>query len=805
MNIEKRTIFWIEKILGVRAKNRKDIVVESFEIDTRKRFGPRAIFVALTGENFDGNEYLESAAKKGATCFISTQEIDTNLPYFLVDDSLKALQTIAASWRENQKNTHVIAVTGSNGKTFVKDLLAAMLVANGNTYRSPGSYNSQIGVAISLLNLRENHRFAVIEAGISQPGEMEKLAAMIHPDAGIWTNVGDAHIGGLRNQEGIATEKTKLFAQCEGPVFFPKSDAKISRFGRFKNPNPVEITSIDRHHFELNSTRYEINVPGDHNKMNSALAASMAQSCNVDGKHIYHSIQNHNAAKLRLEMHTTMAGVTLLNDCYNADPTSVTSALASLEHYGSGRKKIVVLGDMLDLGSFSEEAHRKIGQAVGKVADRLFLHGKYANFVLEGAVAAGLSIDNISVHTNLEDLARAVKEIVKRGDYLLFKASRIVELDKVAAQFFESVASTRLEINLDTIAENVHTLRNLIGKETGILAVIKSFAYGSDSTRVAQTLVNNGVDGFVVAFPNEGQPLRERGIDLPILVTNVTKSEVDKIINYDLQPVVSKKDVIDALSDQRGDRVVEVHLEVDTGMNRLGVRTIDALELARYISEKPGLRIVGIMTHLSSADDPDQDEFTLEQIKRFDGVLSELRMAGIEYGKAHIGNTAGAIRFKEARRDLVRIGLGVYGFSPSPAVGGNLEPALSMSTQIIDIREIKKGESLGYGRSWFAERDSRIGTIACGYYDGFRRFMSNGGEVLVRGKRVPVVGKVCMDVSMIDVTDIRDAEEGDRVIIFGEQDGNTISADEIAVRGQTINYEILTGISSRVKRIFLKS
>ncbi len=809
MNIENRNVFWVEKVLGLQAKKRRNLVLESFEIDTRKRFGPRAIFVALDGEHFDGHDYIDNAMKKGAICFITTKDIETDLPYFLVEDTLLALQSIARAWREEQTQTHVIAVTGSNGKTFVKDLLASMLVSLGDTFRSPGSYNSQIGVAMSLLNLRESHRFAVIEAGISKPQEMKKLEAMIQPDAGIWTNVGDAHLGGLKNRTGIAQEKKRLFVNCEGPVIFPKEDLYISKNLDAKHPNPIEISSIDTQRFKVGSRTYQINIPGEHNQINAALAASMALFCGVDNDQVVSAILAQNSSKLRLEMHTTMAGITLLNDCYNADPTSVKSALASLEHYGSGRKKIVVLGDMLDLGSFSEDAHEQIGQAVGKVADRLFLHGNFAKYVLRGATFAGLEKSKITIHSDLEDLASAVKEVVTRGDYLLFKASRMVELDKVASQFFESVASTRLEINLDTIAENVNNLRNLVGKKTGILAVIKSFAYGSDSTRVAQTLVNNGIDGFVVAFPNEGRPLRERGIDLPIIVTNVTKYEADKIINYDLQAVVSRKGVVDALSKHRGDKTIEVHIEIDSGMNRLGIHPDKVLDFAEYIQQTPGIKIVGIMTHLASADEPNQDAFTRAQIARFDSALSDLSQAGIDYGKVHIGNTAGAIRFPEARRDFVRVGLGVYGFSPSQSVtesaGKKLKPALSMSTRIIDIHQIKSGESLGYGQSWTAKRDSKIGTIACGYYDGFPRFMSNGGEVLIGNQRVPVVGKVCMDVSMIDLTDIETVREGDRVVIFGEYEGYEISVNEIADRGNTINYEILTGISSRVKRIFLKS
>ena len=806
------TLSWIGAQVGVPVVNAKDdaLMIDSFVIDTRHPFSPNSLFVALKGKNFDGHDYLPQAVEAGAKCLLLSEKKEgLNVAYFLVPDTLIAFQKIAAAWRAHFENLNLIAVTGSNGKTFVKDLLASFLTSEGDTYRSPGSFNSQTGVALSLLELREHHRFAVIEAGISLPGEMEKLEKMIRPDFGIWVNLGDAHIGGLGSREGIAREKYKLFQHCKGRILFPQNSKEISFYEKqMENPRAIKINSIGPNRFTLNEKEFEINVPGLHNQMNAALALELARELGVNDRQLYDTLKHFKSAKLRLEMHTTVGGVTLLNDCYNADPTSVKSALASLAHYGEGRHKVVVLGDMLDLGSYSEQAHLKIGREIAGIADRLFLIGRYATFVEQGAKECGMDASNISIHASQQSLSKAIKAQVKSGDYLLFKASRSMELDKVATTFFQSLASTRLEIDLDIIANNVHELRNLIGKNCGLLAVIKSFAYGSDSTRVAQTLVNNGVDGFVIAFPDEGQPLRERGIKLPIIVTNVTTYEVDKIVEYSLEAVVSKRKVVDAISEAtqgRDGENIGLHIEVDTGMNRLGLHPSEVLDFANYILGTPHVRITGIMTHLAAADDPQEDDFTRQQLERFEALLRTLLDKGIALGKVHIANTAGAIRFPQARRDGVRVGLGIYGFSPSPSVRAKLSSALSMRTRIIDIRDVKKGESVGYGRSWVASRASRIGTIACGYNDGFPRFMSNGGLVLVGGERVEVVGRVCMDVSMIDLTDVENVQDGDTVIIFGKQGEAEIRIEEIAERGGTINYEILTGISSRVQRFFLKT
>jgi alanine racemase len=363
--------------------------------------------------------------------------------------------------------------------------------------------------------------------------------------------------------------------------------------------------------------------------------------------------------------------------------------------------------------------------------------------------------------------------------------------------------------DLDAIRDNVQAIRGHLGHQTQVMAVVKSFGYGNDSNRVALTLVHAGVDAFAVAYPDEGIPLRRRGIDVPILVTNVRASEADKIAKYRLTPLIFTGETLDAIVEeaQRRNMELSVHVEVDTGMNRLGLRPRDALDFCRRIATTDAVRLEGIMTHFASADDPDQDDFTIGQIEAFDQVLAQLEAEGLRPPIVHAANTAAAWRFPRARYDMVRIGLGLYGVHPSPDVAAATEgvrPALRFVTEVLWVKTVEDGETVGYGRSWRADGPRRIATIAVGYNDGFSRFMSNGGEVLIGGQRCPVVGNVCMDASMVDVTHLDEVGVGDEVVLFGDQGDRRIPVEELAERGGTINYEILTNVSPRVRRIFTR-
>jgi alanine racemase len=823
--------------------------IHNVATDSRGTLPKGSIFVALEGEHFDGHDFVAEALAKGAVAALVSRDATDDLQtptdahadgapgVVTVDDTLDALQNLAHVWRE-RFDIPVVGVTGSNGKTIVKDMLGGIFARETTVHRSPASYNSQVGVPLSLLGLRDEHDMAVIEAGISRPGEMVRLENIIEPTAGLLTNIGLAHAAGLKTLETTAREKLELFrhldddqvfvhpAGCEPLEPFELPGRPISfgcTFSTDTSPavDDADYLTVDVEHHEGGFTftvafpdgrrhEFDLHVPGEHNLLNAVASVALARELGASIEAIREGLAAYETSPLRLEMHTTPRGVTLINDAYSSDPVAARAALRTLEQYGVGRRKIAILGDMLDLGRRSEQAHRELGRVAARAGvDQLICYGDLARQIGESAGAHGLDHSSIEYTDDLEHLHRRLDELLEPDDIVLFKASRRLELDRAARRLLESVAPTRLRIDLDAIRTNYHALRRRLGDETGVMAVVKSFGYGNDSTRVSQTLSREGVDALAVAYPDEGIPLRERGLQLPVLVLNVSPGEADKVVKYNLSALVYRRDVLEALDEQanRRDGTVSVHLNVETGMNRVGLPPDRVLEFARRVESLASVELAGVMTHFPAADIPDEDEFTRDQIATFRGVVDELRDADIDPGTLHAANTAAAWRFPESHFDMVRVGLGLYGLAPSPAVGetaDGAERALAFTTRIIHVKDVDPGETVGYGRTWEADQPRRIATIAAGYNDGLPRFMSNGGEVLIEGARCPIVGDVCMDVSMVDVTHLDTPEVGDEVVLFGRQGDNHITVDEIADRGDTINYEILCNISPRVRRIFVR-
>ncbi len=812
-----------------------ELVVSEVGTDSRATFAQNSLFVALDGDHFDGHSFIAEAQRKGAAAAVVSRGEPADYPgvaLVRVSDTLAALQQLAASWR-GLFGIPVIGVTGSNGKTIVKDMLASILAQEQTVYRSPGSYNSQIGVPLSLLGIRPEHEVAVIEAGISRVGEMERLEPMIRPTLGVITNIGLAHAAGLRDLETTAREKLELFRHLgDRPLIYPadseplqrqtlpgaplsfaiadgkdegRADYLVDEVAQTSNgfAFSVRLPTGERHPFALN-------VPGRHNLANAAAAIAAADSLSVSIEAIREGLAAFELSPLRLEMHTTQEGITFINDAYSSDPVSARAALSVLEHYAGEQRAIAILGDMLDLGARSTPAHRQLGHVVAQTGiDRLICYGKRAQTIGQAAEKAGFASEKIDRVASIDTLHDLLEHKLRPGDVVLFKASRTMGLERAAERLLESVAPARLHIDLDAIRDNYHAIRRHIGEGAGLIAVVKSFGYGNDSTRVSQTLAREGVDALAVAYADEGIPLRRRGLTLPILVTNALASEADKLVKYDLTPLVYSRGVVDALRAQarRFDKRVRVHLEVDTGMNRVGLKPRDILPFAQQIAAIDEIEIEGLMTHFAAADDPSEDDFTRGQIAALEAVLADLRAEGLSPKLVHAANTAGAWRFPEAHFDLVRVGLGLYGLSPTAAVSREtkgVRPALAFETRVIHLKEVSAGETVGYNRTWTADRPRKIATIAAGYNDGFPRFMSNGGEVLVGGQRCPVVGHVCMDVAMVDVTDVPTVTVGDEVVLFGHQGDEVITVDEIAERGGTISYEILCNISPRVRRIFVR-
>lgn len=838
------TLARLAALIGARlVLGSPDLSVDDIALDTRASSkhmdAPRQLFIALRGERFDAHDFLALARQRGWRVALVEDEaaaLEAGFEHILVvPDTLAALQAIARAHREQLK-IPVVGITGSNGKTAVKELLASILSRRMTVYRSPGSYNSQVGVALSLLGIRPEHELAVIEAGISQPGEMAKLEQMIQPEGGALTHVGLAHIASLGSLEITAAEKLTLFDARDGhrsPWFlYPVverqrlNDERLSRgisFGREGSGADVFISDErwagDQVSFLIHDGArepFEVSMTAlaEHDPLNALVAAAMALRLGCTPAQIREGLSAWEPSAMRLEIHTTPRGVTLINDTYSADPSSALSALKALNaHSMKGQRKVAVLGSMLELGTLGPLEHQRLGRAAYEAqVDVLYCVGELARQIAQGAREAGMPQEDIHEVEGVSQLSGALAQTLRQGDVVLFKASRAVGLEAAAATILESFSPTRLTVDLGAIAQNFHAVRHRVGPEVKLMAVVKSYGYGNDATRVSKALVREGVDMLAVAYADEGVPLREAGLSLPILVMNTLAGEVDKIVRWGLTALLYSESVAKALSDEAQAQgvCISVHLKINTGMNRAGVswQPERVVEFARYLQGLPALRLTGTMTHLAAADEVEHDDFTCEQLERFERALGALRDAGIDPGVVHAANTSAAWRFERASYDMVRLGLGLYGQAPSAEVldaSDGTRSALELTTQVIHTHQVEAGESVGYGRSWVASTPTRLATIAVGYSDGFPRAMSNGGCVLVHGVRCPVVGRVCMDVCVIDVSAVPTmVKVGDEVVLFGAQDGGFISIDELAARANTISYEILCNLSSRVRRVFVR-
>ncbi len=824
----------IDIIKPIRVKGPAKGVISGISIDTRKPMGAQNIYWSIAGLHFNGNEFALDALRSGVRAAVVSdprvfdQDIPDGKTIIETTDSLAALQKLAQTYRQSF-SIPVIGITGSNGKTLVKEMLASILCLDRRTYRSPLSYNTQIGAALGLLGMRREHEIAIIEAGISLPGEMERLERMIRPDHGILTVISKAHIGGFGTLGETLEQKRQLFKNL-GPSSFlalnaddeismnlvSETEANVITFGFSHN---ADVRAIEWHEYPEQGSRFvmklfaeeleiDLSAPGRFNILNALAASAMAKKLGVSSNLIQQGLAEFRPSPMRLEIHTTVTGVTLINDTYNSDPASIKGALDVLTKIGAGRRKIAIISEMLDLGPHSSEEHLAVGREVAKVGvDYLITVGENAALIGRAAINEGLNKDRISNVRTYDEAARELEKIMNSGDVVLFKGSRWFRLERLAKELVGSIGPTRLTVDLDAIASNIKSIRGIVGSGVEIMSVVKSFGYGNDSIRTSKVALENGVTYLAVAFPDEGEALRENRIDAPILVFNVLPEQVDKIVRYDLSAVVASEELAETLNCAATfGKKIKIHIKVDTGMGRSGVWHECADDLVKYVFRMPNLDVEGIMTHFSSADDPDSDEYTMEQVVAFNELLRRLESAGYKFRYIHAANTSALVRFPETRYNMVRPGLAIYGMYPSDAVRSliDLEQVVTFTTKISQIKNHPPGRCISYNRRFVTWRDSRIATLNVGYNDGYPRFQSNVGQVLVRGQRAPVVGTVCMDTMMIDVTEVPEASVGDEVVLIGRQGTEEILADEIARNGSTINYEIVCKISPRVTRIFLQ-
>lgn len=809
----------IAEIIGALAfYGSPHILIEQHCFDTRQYITKEnTLFWALKGNFRDGHIFIEAAYQKGIRSFciaenaVIPSSIQKDVNWAVVPDVLAALQRLALHHRRRFQ-IPVVGITGSNGKTVVKEWLSDIMASYQDTVKSPMSYNSQLGVPLSVLRLQNHHRLAIFEAGISQMGEMEKLEPLIAPSIGILTHFGDAHQEGFPSAQVKLKEKLRLFqgakvliCSMDNPLV-AENVAHLSVLSvGFSLRNTIRVIECD---YRDNGWRFTLcfqggekipfyfPLPGRASLENITLVLVAANLLGAPWEELAGRILSMKPVSMRLELITDNPEVTILNDSYNADLASIYNAFGLLDQY-KGRK-IVVLSDIEHFGekkalaaqeTLAEQALQRFG------AENLFLIGPRFHQLLGEA-------GKCRTYSSLELFLDSFTYDTFRNATVLLKGARRFELEKIIPYLSRKATATYFKINLNKLAANYYFFRQLIPNKADIMVMLKASAYGAGSWQIALELDRLGAAYFAVAFTAEGIELRERGIKQPILVLNPEEKTFPLLIHYNLTPAVGSMRALEKISHLAAkDAPISLHLEFDTGMARLGFTESELPRVVALLRENPFLLPEAVFTHLASSDEEEHDSFTFTQLQIFERIRGQLQTF-FPCIKAHCLNTAGILRLTRNQYDWVRLGIGLYGVSPTPEFSFSLQEIGSMHSVISQLHYYAKGASIGYNRSQLTEKESVIATVPVGYADGVPRCLSNGKiSCKVRQQWAPTIGKICMDMLMLDVTGVEGVEEGDEVVIFG---GDALSVQEFAEKAQKIPYEVLTGISGRVRRIYVR-
>jgi len=799
----------------------RETVIEHLLIDSRKVYSSStSLFFALKGSRRDGHQFISELCKRGIQNFIISEVVNVaDFPeanFILVGDTLEALQRLAGFHRK-QFSIPVIGITGSNGKTIVKEWLYQLLHGNFNIVRSPKSYNSQIGVPLSIWQMSSHHELAIFEAGISKPGEMEKLEKIIQPTIGILTNIGEAHSENFPNREEKLKEKLKLFAHAS-KVISKGDDAWITRqmmrleinnffWGR-NISSDLQVISVGREDFQTEITlnfkhdTFNFLIPFiDEGSIENAITCcSLMLVAGIDRSFIQNKMQQLQPVSMRLELKKAINQCAIINDSYSADLSSLTIALNFLDQQAAGSKRTVILSDFLQTGLTEEKLYDEIGSLLHQHrTSKVIGIGKNISTYLKTSSKATYQFYN-----STEDFLQQFRSSQFKDETILIKGARIFEFEKIAHALEEKVHQTVLEINLNAIVHNLKAYQNFLHPSTKVMAMVKAFAYGSGGAEIAGILQYHKVDYLGVAYADEGVELRKAGIHLPVMIMNPEESTFDAIVENDLEPDLYSFELLhqfDGYLKRLGLQQYPVHIEIETGMNRLGFDAADIKKLGETINQTDSFKIRSVFSHLAGSEDPAEDDFTLQQHAKFISASNELeKMLGYSFIK-HMANSAAIIRHPLLQMDMVRLGIGMYGVDAANTRSLELQAVATLKSTIAQIKHLKKGESVSYNRKGIVKRDSVIATIRIGYADGYSRLLGNGvGKMLINHQLVPVIGAVCMDMTMVDITGISDVNEGDEVIVFGSE----LSIQQIAEWASTIPYEIMTGISQRVKRVYFE-
>ncbi|MDI1354469.1 MAG: alanine racemase [bacterium] len=790
------TLQQIAEITGVKYSGTHNSTVLHFLNDSRNLQSPEdTLFIALKTARNNGHRYVAELVKKGVRSFlVKKNEVETHLypeaSFLISEDPLKTIQDLAAFHRK-QFSLPVIGITGSNGKTVVKEWLYQCLKDQYSICRSPKSYNSQIGVALSVLNLNEEHTLAIFEAGISLPGEMEKLRCMILPDLGVLTTIGSAHDEGFSGKETKIEEKFKLFSASKNIVVngLPRVEVPVQHWEKC-----VFVGETKKFIFKIPFT-------DEASLANAQTCAAVLLQLGLSEKIIAEKLMQLQPLALRLEIKNGINNSLIINDFYNSDLDSLQIALNFLQQQNRRVNKIIIVSDIEQSGMPPVKLYRhlselfvlnKIDLAIG-IGKEISQH---ASFFPGGS---HFFDDTQSFLDNLKTLSSKLHNAT-----ILLKGARSFGFENIARLLQQKSHDTVFEINLNRLTDNINYFRSLLDSKVQVMCMVKAMGYGSGGVEIARTLEHMGVHYLAVAYADEGVELRESQITLPIMVMNPEEDSLDDIITYHLEPEIYNFRVLNSfiakLDNQGITESFPIHLKIDTGMHRLGFEEKDLQQLCAQLDQLPQIKVKSVFSHLVGTDNNSLDDFTNEQIKMFEEAVSMIEgRLGYPVIK-HLCNSAGITRFKNAHFNMVRLGIGMYGMGVNAAEQKLLYNVGTLKTKISQIKEVSAGETVGYNRNALLTKGSRIATVPIGYADGFSRMLGNGNHgMYVRGHFCKTVGNVCMDMCMLDVSAINCAE-GDEVIVFENAEQIKLMANAL----NSISYEVLTNLSARVKRVYVQ-
>ncbi|HYG02308.1 MAG TPA: bifunctional UDP-N-acetylmuramoyl-tripeptide:D-alanyl-D-alanine ligase/alanine racemase, partial [Chryseosolibacter sp.] len=758
----------------------QDRRVESLMIDSRKPVsGEGVVFFAIKGVNHDGHEYLAQLHKQGIRQFVVEKKSDyekllPNANVLLVESAVGALQKISAHHRL-QFSIPVIAITGSNGKTIVKEWLFQLLSPSYNIVKNPGSYNSQIGVPISVWQMQPRHQFAIFEAGISKPDEMVRLNQIIKPSIGIFTNIGSAHDEGFADRGEKISEKLKLFQGADIVIY--RKDHEMIAAAIHESRLPAlswgyessadifiqDVANDMKVRFEGRERIIQIPFKDVASVENCMHCIATMLYLGFDLPTISQRISSLKSVAMRLELKEGINRCHIIDDTYNNDLAGLRISLQFLANQNQKSSKRLILSDILESGLDESELAKQIKNLVSE--------NRISTFAGIGPVLSRnkhLFSPDASFYLTTEEFLEKFSFDELHDEVILIKGARSFAFERIVNRLQRKLHGTVMEINLGAVVHNLNYFRSLLKPETRIMVMVKAFAYGSGSTEIANLLQYHQVNYLGVAYADEGIELRKNNINLPVMVMNPTEETFESLLQHRLEPEIYSFKILDAFIRFLNGRVATIHLKLDTGMHRLGFNQHEIGSLINTLQRHPEIRVASIFSHLSGADEAVHDKFSEEQAAHFqqtaDGIAEALKYKPLY----HLLNSPGILRLPHLQFDMVRLGVGLYGVNPTSDDQVRLKTVATLKTVISQIRTVPKDETIGYGRRGKAENDLRVATIAIGYADGYTRAFSRGvGKVMVNGKIAPVVGNVCMDMTMIDITGI-EATEGDEVVIFGE-------------------------------------